>query len=76
MSDGPAINLRGKKLLQIYTRCKLFIFWINESFTKNNLCELVRGNAGDLVEEVFSLILLKQNTTIGLPSRLILLKLY
>ncbi|RYR73974.1 hypothetical protein Ahy_A02g008557 isoform B [Arachis hypogaea] len=28
-------------------------FWINESFTENNLCELVRGIAGDLVEESF-----------------------
>ncbi|KAM7271973.1 hypothetical protein ACFE04_031187 [Oxalis oulophora] len=27
-------------------------FWINESFTENNLCELVRGVAGDLAEEV------------------------
>ncbi|XP_047333315.1 phenylalanine--tRNA ligase, chloroplastic/mitochondrial-like [Impatiens glandulifera] len=27
-------------------------FWINESFTENNLCEIVRGIAGDLVEEV------------------------
>ncbi|KAK7295742.1 hypothetical protein RJT34_18654 [Clitoria ternatea] len=27
-------------------------FWISESFTENNLCELVRGIAGDLVEEV------------------------
>ncbi|XP_072086003.1 protein DETOXIFICATION 42 isoform X1 [Arachis hypogaea] len=27
-------------------------FWINDSFTENNLCELVRGIAGDLVEEV------------------------
>ncbi|KAK6937191.1 LOW QUALITY PROTEIN: Ferrodoxin-fold anticodon-binding domain, partial [Dillenia turbinata] len=27
-------------------------FWINDSFTENNLCEVVRGNAGDLVEEV------------------------
>uniref|UniRef100_A0A7N0TAN2 phenylalanine--tRNA ligase n=1 Tax=Kalanchoe fedtschenkoi TaxID=63787 RepID=A0A7N0TAN2_KALFE len=27
-------------------------FWINESFTENNLCELVRGIAGDLAEEV------------------------
>ncbi|XP_072057778.1 uncharacterized protein [Arachis hypogaea] len=25
MSDGPAVNPRGKKLLQIYTRCKLFM---------------------------------------------------
>ncbi|KAL6314300.1 hypothetical protein AAG906_018995 [Vitis piasezkii] len=27
-------------------------FWINESFTENNLCEVVRGVAGDLVKEV------------------------
>ncbi|KAI8109614.1 hypothetical protein M9434_000896 [Picochlorum sp. BPE23] len=27
-------------------------FWISEDFTENNLCELVRGIAGDLVEEV------------------------
>ncbi|KAJ9170002.1 hypothetical protein P3X46_018139 [Hevea brasiliensis] len=27
-------------------------FWINESFTENNLCEVIRGVAGDLVEEV------------------------
>ncbi|XAR59403.1 Phenylalanine--tRNA ligase [Bertholletia excelsa] len=27
-------------------------FWINDSFTENNLCEVVRGIAGDLVEEV------------------------
>ncbi|KAK3136691.1 hypothetical protein QOZ80_5BG0441050 [Eleusine coracana subsp. coracana] len=27
-------------------------FWINDEFTENNLCEVVRGIAGDLVEEV------------------------
>uniref|UniRef100_A0A1D1Y9F2 phenylalanine--tRNA ligase n=1 Tax=Anthurium amnicola TaxID=1678845 RepID=A0A1D1Y9F2_9ARAE len=27
-------------------------FWISDSFTENNLCEIVRGIAGDLVEEV------------------------
>lgn len=27
-------------------------FWINDEFTENNLCELVRGVAGDLAEEV------------------------
>ncbi|PWA82186.1 phenylalanyl-tRNA synthetase class IIc family protein [Artemisia annua] len=27
-------------------------FWINDSFTENNLCEIVRGVAGDLAEEV------------------------
>ncbi|KAL1290308.1 protein DETOXIFICATION 42-like isoform X2 [Arachis ipaensis] len=31
-------------------------FWINDSFTENNLCELVRGIAGDLVEEAIFLI--------------------
>ncbi|KAJ8755402.1 hypothetical protein K2173_019200 [Erythroxylum novogranatense] len=32
-------------------------FWINESFTENNLCEIVRGIAGDLVEEVMLVLL-------------------
>ncbi|KAL8120952.1 phenylalanine--tRNA ligase, chloroplastic/mitochondrial-like isoform X1 [Apium graveolens] len=27
-------------------------FWLSDSFTENNLCEIVRGVAGDLVEEV------------------------
>ncbi|MFS7898814.1 putative phenylalanine--tRNA ligase [Helianthus anomalus] len=27
-------------------------FWINDSFTENNLCEIFRGVAGDLMEEV------------------------
>ncbi|XP_021980278.2 phenylalanine--tRNA ligase, chloroplastic/mitochondrial [Helianthus annuus] len=27
-------------------------FWINDSFTENNLCEIVRGVASDLAEEV------------------------
>ncbi|KAF9588817.1 hypothetical protein IFM89_016177 [Coptis chinensis] len=27
-------------------------FWINDSFTENNLCEIVRGVAGDLAEEL------------------------
>eukprot|EP00270_Netrium_digitus_P009273 TRINITY_DN2816_c0_g1_i1.p1 TRINITY_DN2816_c0_g1~~TRINITY_DN2816_c0_g1_i1.p1 ORF type:complete len:503 (+),score=89.34 TRINITY_DN2816_c0_g1_i1:151-1509(+) len=27
-------------------------FWISDSFTENNLCEIVRGIAGDLAEEV------------------------
>ena len=26
--------------------------WINDSFTENNLCEIVRDIAGDLAEEV------------------------
>lgn len=27
-------------------------FWINDNFTENNFCELVRVAAGDIVEEV------------------------
>ncbi|XP_075521029.1 phenylalanine--tRNA ligase, chloroplastic/mitochondrial isoform X1 [Primulina tabacum] len=27
-------------------------FWISDAFTENNLCEIIRGVAGDLVEEV------------------------
>lgn len=27
-------------------------FWLSDSFTENNLCEVVRAVAGDLVEEV------------------------
>jgi len=27
-------------------------FWVNEQFTENNLCEMVRGVGGDLVESV------------------------
>lgn len=27
-------------------------FWISDAFTENNLCEVVRGIAGDLAEEV------------------------
>ncbi|KAK7835842.1 phenylalanine--trna ligase, partial [Quercus suber] len=38
---------------QLYPSCyKDSSFWINESFTENNLCEVVRGIAGDLAEEV------------------------
>lgn len=35
-------------------------FWISDSFTENNLCEVVRGVAGDLVEEVNLCILLQE----------------
>uniref|UniRef100_A0A6M2FB18 phenylalanine--tRNA ligase n=1 Tax=Populus davidiana TaxID=266767 RepID=A0A6M2FB18_9ROSI len=41
------------KTFSKYPPCyKDMSFWINESFTENNLCEVVRGIAGDLVEEV------------------------
>ncbi|CAL9756253.1 unnamed protein product [Musa acuminata subsp. burmannicoides] len=32
-------------------------FWITDSFTENNLCEVVRGIAGDLAEEVWLLLI-------------------
>ncbi|KAK4771996.1 hypothetical protein SAY86_013771 [Trapa natans] len=41
------------KAFSKYPPCyKDMSFWINESFTENNLCEVIRGIAGDLVEEV------------------------
>ena len=27
-------------------------FWLSDEFTENNLCEIVRGVAGDIAEEV------------------------
>ncbi|XLU53691.1 hypothetical protein S245_048339, partial [Arachis hypogaea] len=39
----------------VYPPCyKDISFLINESFTENNLCEIVRGIDGDLVEEAFN----------------------
>lgn len=36
-----------------YSPCyKDMSFWISDSFTENNLCEVIRGSAGDLIEEV------------------------
>ncbi|CAK9136758.1 unnamed protein product [Ilex paraguariensis] len=40
------------KTFSKYPPCyKDMSFWISDSFTENNLCEVVRGIAGDLVEE-------------------------
>ena len=40
-------------MLQYPPRYKDISFWINESFAENNLlCEVVRGSAEDLAEEV------------------------
>jgi hypothetical protein len=40
-------------VLMQYPPCfKDIAFWVNDEFTENNFCELVRGEAGDLVEEV------------------------
>lgn len=41
-------------MLQFPPCYKDMSFWINDKFTENNLCEVVRGIAGDLVEEVCS----------------------
>ena len=41
-------------------------FWINESFTENNLCEVVRGVAGDLVEEVCLFMFLPVNFSLAI----------
>ncbi|KAL3369674.1 hypothetical protein AABB24_010163 [Solanum stoloniferum] len=41
------------KTFSKYPPCyKDMSFWISDSFTENNLCEVVRGIAGDLAEEV------------------------
>lgn len=47
----------GKQNLVLqYPPCyKDISFWISDSFTENNFCEVVRGIAGDLVEEVHTL---------------------
>ncbi|XP_072075662.1 uncharacterized protein [Arachis hypogaea] len=45
LASHPASSIK-------YPPCyKDISFWIKESFTENILCELVRGIAGDLVEE-------------------------
>ncbi|KAL1355261.1 hypothetical protein AAHE18_05G101500 [Arachis hypogaea] len=46
----------ANSMIKVYPPCyKVISFWINESFTENNLYELVRGIAGDLVEKSFAL---------------------
>lgn len=50
-------------MLVQYPPCfKDIAFWVNDEFTENNFCELVRGEAGDLVEEV-SLTCLTRSVT-------------
>ena len=49
--DGAKQNI----VLQYPPCYKDISFWISESFTENNFCEVVRGIAGDLVEEVHNL---------------------
>ncbi|KAJ0534763.1 putative phenylalanine--tRNA ligase [Helianthus annuus] len=56
--EGLARHLFGQlgikfKPFSKYPPCyKDMSFWINDSFTENNLCEIVRGVASDLAEEV------------------------
>lgn len=48
-----SLTVSGKIGYMQYPPCyKDMSFWISDAFTENNLCEVVRGIAGDLVEEV------------------------
>lgn len=48
-----SFNGGNQNLVLQYPPCyKDISFWISDSFTENNFCEVVRGIAGDLAEEV------------------------
>ena len=48
-----AVQHRRFKSYSKYPPCyKDMAFWVSDAFTENNLCEVVRGIAGDLAEEV------------------------
>jgi hypothetical protein len=44
-------------------------FWVSEQFTENNLCEVVRGIAGDLAEEVKLIDEFKNPKTVSQAGR-------
>ena len=49
----PPLPTRRFKSYSKFPPCyKDVAFWVSEQFTENNLCEVVRGIAGDLAEEV------------------------
>ncbi|WOL18860.1 phenylalanine--tRNA ligase, chloroplastic/mitochondrial [Canna indica] len=50
-SEGK-LGVKFKQFSKFPPCYKDISFWISDSITENNLCEVVRGIAGDLVEEV------------------------
>ncbi|OWM65899.1 hypothetical protein CDL15_Pgr015324 [Punica granatum] len=50
--SGGQLGMKFKPFSKYPPCYKDMSFWISESFTENNLCEVIRGVAGDLVEEV------------------------
>ena len=54
LSPLQAGNLKSRfKSYSKFPPClKDVAFWVSPEFSENNLCELVRGIGGDLVEEV------------------------
>ena len=48
----PLLTCRFKSYSKFPPCYKDVAFWVSEQFTENNLCEVVRGIAGDLAEEV------------------------
>lgn len=46
------LNTRFKPYSKFPPCFKDITFWVSDQFTENNFCEVVRGVAGDLVEEV------------------------
>ncbi|PIA49384.1 hypothetical protein AQUCO_01300300v1 [Aquilegia coerulea] len=49
---GGQLGVKFKPFSKFPPCYKDMSFWINDSFTENNLCEIVRGVAGDLAETV------------------------